>query len=211
MPRPFKELTLEEFLDVLELFPFRPRNGSGPAVIISNRKLEPVYNLEQLIRAAPGILRRHPQARFAIFGDGYLKPELEALAAGEGVSGSVRFAGGIDHDDVPRTLADGDLYVSCSRSDGTSACLLEAMATGLYPVVSDIEANREWIRNNETGALVPLDDPEALAAAVNLALESAEARRQAVVRNRQLIEQKASWAVNMGRIEAAYFRLAGRV
>jgi glycosyltransferase involved in cell wall biosynthesis len=117
----------------------------------------------------------------------------------------------VDHGQIPQLLAQGDLYVSCSRSDGTSACLLEAMATGLFPVVSDIESNRDWIRNKDQGALVPLDAPQLLADAITEALDSVDKRRQAAAANRALIEERASWGANMGRIEALYARLAGSV
>ena len=191
----------------LDLFSFRPRAADGAPVIISNRKLEPVYNVEQLIRAMPAVLRRHPKARARIVGDGFLRPQLEQLAASEGAAASISFEGDVDHGRVPELLAQGDLYVSCSRSDGTSACLLEAMATGLFPVVSDIESNRDWIRSGEQGVLVPLDEPQLLAAAITEALDSAERRRSAAEANRAMIEARASWKTNMNRIEALYARL----
>lgn len=192
-------------------FTYRPRPPGGQAVILSNRRLEPVYNIDQLIRAAPLVLRSHPEARFVIYGEGFLRQELETLAAACGVAGSVDFRGAIDHDQVPPALSGGDIYVSCSRSDGTSACLLEAMATGLYPIVSDIEANRDWIQNNCNGALVPLDDPEALSKALLEALDSPDGRRRAAERNRVIVERRASWEVNMNRIERAYGNLVESV
>jgi glycosyltransferase involved in cell wall biosynthesis len=57
-------------------------------------------------------------------------------------------------------------YVSVSRSDSTSQSLLEGMAAGLLPVVSDIPGNREWVMHRESGLLVPTGDAEALAAAL---------------------------------------------
>ena len=187
----------------------RPRDPRRP-VILSNRRMESVYNIEQLIRAVPMVLREHPGALFMLYGEGSLKPGLESLARAEGVADSVRFLGAIDHDRVPGTLASADVYVSCSRSDGASVSLFEAMASGLYPVVSDIEANRSWI-DGRNGELVPLDDPGAMAEALVRAIDGLATCDPVLIQNRGLIEKKASWSQNMPRMEAAYLRLTGLV
>ena len=60
-------------------------------------------------------------------------------------------------------LHSGSCYISASLSDGTANSLLEAMAAGLFPIVSDIPANREWIADGENGMLFPPGDHMALA------------------------------------------------
>ncbi|HEY3176045.1 MAG TPA: glycosyltransferase family 4 protein [Candidatus Polarisedimenticolia bacterium] len=192
----------------LERFPFSPTRGTGGRpVILSNRRLEAVYNIEQLVRAAPAVLRRYPDVVFQVFGEGSLRRDLEALAKTLGLSASVRFLGVVDHDLVPSTLREADLYVSCSRSDGTSVSLLEAMAAGLYPVVSDIEANRSWITHGANGSLFPLDDSDALSSALSAALASRESLGDLLRANRALVEERASWSSNMHRMRAVYNRL----
>ena len=66
-------------------------------------------------------------------------------------------------DDLPDMLAKADIYVSASRSDGTSLSLLEAMAAGAFPVVSDIPANREWLTGQGDGLLFDVDGDKMLA------------------------------------------------
>ena len=194
-----------------DMFAPAPRSMSrANPVILSNRRLEPIYNIEQLIRAAPLVLQRHPEARFVLYGEGSLRPGLEALARSAGVSEKVTFQGAIDHDRVPETLAGADIYVSCSRSDGASVSLLEAMASGLYPVVSDIEANRRWIEGRN-GELVPLDDHSRMAAALVRAIEALPRCGGVLESNRKLIEREASWRLNMPRMESAYARLTRSV
>jgi len=195
----------------LERFPIvSRRRAAGQAVVLSNRRLEPVYNVEQLLLAAPLVLERFPSVKFEIYGEGGLKPKLEALAASRGVSGSVRFAGIVDHDRIAEVLAGADIYVSCSRSDGASVSLLEAMASGLYPVVSRIEANLPWITDGDNGALVELDDPRALAEALGAAIGSNDGWERTAAINRRIIEERASWSSNMPRIAAIYEDLARR-
>jgi len=198
---------LEKFV-----MPERPRDAARP-VILSNRKLEAVYNIEQMIRAAPRVIASHPGARFVIQGEGSLREPLTALARSEGVASSVVFEGAVDHDRVPASLARADIFVSCSRSDGASVSLLEAMACGLYPIVSDIEANRSWIgpEGGGHGDLVPLDDPDALARAIGRAIDGLASGKTQLSENRTLIMRKASWSSNMPLMEEGYRSLAGAV
>lgn len=188
----------------LERFVLPTRKGDPDRpVIVSVRKLEPVYNIEQLIRAVPLVLEHHPRAEFVIYGEGVLRRELGSLAVTEGVAAKVRFAGSVEHDRIPEILSQGDIYVSCARSDGASVSLLEAMASGLYPIVSDIEANRTWIREGN-GDLVPLDDPPALADRICRAISRLGREGDLRVRNRTLIQERASWSSNMPRMKSVY-------
>jgi glycosyltransferase involved in cell wall biosynthesis len=72
------------------------------------------------------------------------------------------------HGDLPGFLRAADVYVSASSSDGTSSSLLEAMASGLYPVVSDITANRPWVEHGKNGLLFAVGDAASLAEALRL-------------------------------------------
>ena len=67
------------------------------------------------------------------------------------------------HDQLPKTLADSDIYISASASDGTSSSLLEAMACKVFPVVSDIPANHGWVQPGETGYFFESTSAEELA------------------------------------------------
>lgn len=60
--------------------------------------------------------------------------------------------------DIPELLALTDIYVLASRYEGLSRSLMEAMASGAVPVVSDVRGNREMVRHGETGYLLPVRD-----------------------------------------------------
>ena len=196
----------------LDRFPHKPRRfPPGRGVVLSNRKMEPVYNIEQLIRAARLVVDRFPEVSFKLYGDGSLRGDLASLSRALGLGEHVIFAGAVDHVLVATTLEQSDLYVSCSRSDGTSVSLLEAMASGLYPIVSDIEANRSWIRNRENGLLFRLDDPASLADAICSIVAVGGAPGTVLAANRSLVEKEADWATNMPRIREVYKTLSGTV
>ena len=101
--------------------------------------------------------RASPQARLVIAGDGIAHARSSsALAAPAPAAGRVRFVGRLE----PRELAElarraPTSTLSASLSDSTSVSLLEAMAAGAVPVVSDIEGNREWVRRGRGRAAVP--------------------------------------------------------
>lgn len=194
----------------LDRFPFRPRRWEADRVVVlSNRKMESVYNIEQLIRAAGIVNARFPEVRFRLYGDGSLRSELISLAASLGLQERVSFPGTVDHDQIASTLQQADIYISCSRSDGTSVSLLEAMASGLYPIVSDIEANRSWIRDRQNGRLFELDNPGALADAICSVLSQGGAPGDSLTANRNAVEIQADWGTNMPRMAGIYNQLAG--
>ena len=130
-----------------------------------------------LLRAWPAVLERVPDAELLLVGDGPARVALEAQSAPQ-----VRFEGA--RDDTSDWLAAADVVALPSRWEGLSLVMLEAMASGRSVVSSDVAGARESLEG--AGAIVPVADPQALAAAIaerledpGLALrEGAEARRR---------------------------------
>jgi len=103
------------------------------------------------------------------------------------------------------------VYLSASRSDSTSQSLLEAMAAGALPVVSDIAGNREWVGEGERGErelgvarFFSAGDPAGLAAAIERALSDPAWAASARERNARTIAARGDWHVNLARIEACF-------
>ena len=127
--------------DFLEVGRSRERSlslDSGPITILSNRNLLPIYNVSLLIRAIPIVLQEEPNTKFFIAGDGPERDHLEKEAKKLNVNSSLQFLGRVPHEEMPNLLARADIYISTSLYDGTSVSLLEAMACGTFPVVTDI-------------------------------------------------------------------------
>lgn len=178
----------------------------GPRVLC-NRKMEAVYNLPTVVDAFARVSISLPRARLTLAGDGSLRPSLEKAVRKGPAAPAIRFVGDVPHASVPGLLRDHDLFVSMALSDTTSVSLLEAMACGLFPIVSDIPANREWITHGANGFVVPARDAGALARAIVDAWRDADLRTSARRENTQIIEARADWQRNMSVVDELFRRL----
>jgi glycosyltransferase involved in cell wall biosynthesis len=207
-PKKMLEVVMGVEDDYLRLAAVAPPPARRDPLIVSLRSLaRPLYNVEVVVRAMPEVLRAQPDARLVIGNDGALRPDLERLAAELGISPSVEFVGVVER---PKQLAEllgrAAVYVSVPSSDGTSATLLEAMAAGAFPVVSDLPSNSEWI--DETGGdVVPVGGVPQLAAAIVRGLSQPDLRERAATRNLEVVRRRGLWEANMARVEDAYRRL----
>lgn len=124
-------------------------------------RLHPAKDQANLIRAFTRVGQAHPLVRLVLIGDGALRDELKALAQTEGLADRIHFLG--DRGDVPDLLRGLDLFVLSSRTEGYSMALLEACATALPIVATDVGGNSEIVRDGVNGRLVPAENPHALA------------------------------------------------
>ncbi len=118
---------------------------------------------DTLVRAFSMLQSRFPDAGLAIVGEGALRNRLEALVSKLGVEDSVFITG--YRRDVPSLLKELDLFVLPSRWEGMPYVLMEAMASGMPAVATDVNGSRDIMEHGKTGLVVPRDDPGALASA----------------------------------------------
>ncbi len=180
-----------------------------PLTLVSTRQLERYYNFATLLEAVRLVRREVPEVRYLLAGEGGAREELEAASRRGGLEGAVRFLGAVARAELPSLLRSAHLYVSAVPTDGTSSSLLEAMACGVVPVVTDNAPNRCWIHDGEGGRLVPARDTEGYARAIVTAWKDLEWRREARRVNREKIVASASWKRNMARFLDAYRALVG--
>jgi len=162
--------------------------------VVSLRQLEPVYDVATLVEALPAVRRAVPGLVVTIAGDGPERPRLEARVRALGLADVVRFAGRVAHDALPALLATAAVCVSTARSDSTSVSLLEAMAAGATPVVTDLPGNREWIADGAEGRLFPPGDAARLAALLVETLGDPAFRVRARAAARTTVETRGDFA-----------------
>ncbi|HEV8128371.1 MAG TPA: glycosyltransferase family 4 protein [Candidatus Eisenbacteria bacterium] len=187
------------------------RAKSPEARILWTRSLEPLYDPETFVKALGLLRRRGVPFRATIAGKGPLRGALESLAKDLEIAGAVRFVGWVGEDELRALYREHEIYVSLSRSDSTSQSLLEAMAAGLSPVVSDIAGNREWIVHREHGLLVPVGDALAVACAVEEIVRApADGIGASLARqSRAAVAERARFADTVALTEARLHDLAG--
>ena len=134
--------------------------------VLWTRQLEALYDPGTFVRALGIVSRKGVAFRATMAGAGPLRADLESLARHEGIAEHLVFTGWVEGETLLALYRGHDAYVSLSRSDSTSQSLLEGMAAGLAPVVSDIAGNREWITHRREGLLVPVGDAQAVACAL---------------------------------------------
>lgn len=127
-------------------------------------RLVALKNHRQLVRLLPRLRRHYPEVRLVLVGGGPEEAALREEARALGVSQAVVFAG--PRDDVAALLPAFDVFALPSRTEGLSIALLEACASGTPVVATRVGGNPEIIRHGETGLLVPVDDDDAMAAAL---------------------------------------------
>jgi glycosyltransferase involved in cell wall biosynthesis len=173
--------------------------------IISLRSFEPVYNLEILIKAIPLVLKEISSAKFVLAGKGSEEENLKKLVKESGVEKSVEFVGLISQENLPKYLQESSVYVSTSLSDaGIASSTAEAMACGLPCIITDFGDNKDWIKNNESGFLMPSKDYKFLAEKIIYLLKNPEERVKLAKNARKVIEEKNNYYKEMEKMEKLY-------
>lgn len=177
--------------------------------IFSCRQLEKLYDVETLLLALER-LKNKPNWRALILGTGSQRRRLEKRSQELGLASRVSFFGKVPLADYQRLLLTSDIYVSTALSDSTSVSLLEAMASRLACVVTEIPGNSEWITVMENGLTFVPKHNEMLAFLLNKLLDDEELRLRLSEQAPERVGKKGIWDENMADVEEAFLKLAGQ-
>ena len=118
-----------------------------------------------LIEAVALLKDKHPQIKLLLVGEGNLRSRLERQVQNLGLCANVSLLG--ERNDIADLLNVFDVYVMSSRWEGVGRALTEAMYWGLPVVATAVNGAKELILHEETGLVVPTQDPQAMAAAID--------------------------------------------
>jgi glycosyltransferase involved in cell wall biosynthesis len=164
--------------------------------VLSLRSWEPVYGVDTVLKGFAAAAAVEPRLRLTLLSGGSLAPQIQRLLDQHGLRDRVTLGGQVPQRDLPRYYQQADLYLSASRSDGSSISLLEALACGVPALVSDIPGNREWIQPGEQGWLFPVGDSAALAEGLLRVVNQPDTLARMRTAARRLAEERADWSKN---------------
>ena len=188
-------------------FHFRRRTPLRP-VFMTNRGLEPLYNVGCVLRAFAIIQRRYPDASLTIAHDGPCRLHLEALAV-ELALNNVRFIGKVPPERIPQLYDGADLYICSPDIDNMPGSLLECFASGLPVIATKAGGIPYIVADQVTGFLAPCNDHAALAAQALRLLDNPQAALDAAARAHAECA-RYSWAAIGPQWLALYRQLSGR-
>lgn len=141
-------------------------------------RLFPLKGHNQLMDAAPEIVRRVPNVRFFLIGDGVLLEHLQKRASEYGILENFVFAGLIDRERIPEMISAMDVVVHTSLREGLARVLPQSLAMGKPCVAFDIDGAREVVIDGKTGYLVKAFDSTTLAERVSQLLADSDLRKE---------------------------------
>jgi glycosyltransferase involved in cell wall biosynthesis len=175
-------------------------------VVLTVARLVPLKNIPLLVDAV-AIVREHvPTVHLVIVGDGPEREKIAVRVAERDLGDCVTFAGSIAHRDTPAFYRAADLFALSSQFDNSPNALLEAMASGLPVVCTDVGGVREFVADPAGGTVVPPGDAAALAAGIERYL-SGDRAGTAGAHNRAVAVAEYSWRVSAERLLAVYQRV----
>jgi len=177
-------------------------------------RISPWKGQHIFLQAAALVRRRHPQARFqvigsALFSEHEYEREVRALASSLRLGGSVEFTG--FRSDVQEMIGKLDVLVHASTTgEPFGQVIVEGMAAGKPVVATRGGGVPEIVLDGQTGVLVPMGDPQAMAEAILSLLDDPAAARRLGRMGRQRVGEHFTTALTARRVEAVYARLLDR-
>jgi glycosyltransferase involved in cell wall biosynthesis len=161
-------LSAQVIPNIVDLSRFKPAPardfGTAPHLIVT-RNLEPIYDIPTAIRAFALVREAFPAAKLTVAGSGPELPRLQELVAELGLGECVRFSGRIDNADIPALYASADCVLNPSTVDNMPISILEAHASGVPVVSTNVGGIPDIVEDGVTALLVPASDHRAMAQA----------------------------------------------
>ncbi|MBI2038962.1 MAG: glycosyltransferase family 4 protein [Candidatus Niyogibacteria bacterium] len=177
-------------------------------IVITASRLVPKNGVDTLIRALALPPKNHREHAM-IAGTGFQETSLKALARELEIEKRVHFLGDLDHDELARWYSAAHVFARPSRSEGLGSAFLEAMAAGLPAIGTAVGGIPDFLKHNETGVLVKVDDPHDLAYQLRHLFYDADFRARVAETGRALARDHYSWDGVANKMNGIFYRLIG--
>ena len=157
---------VSNIVDTARFTPAQQKSDAGAPHLVVTRNLEAIYDIATALKAFALVHLEFPSAVMTIAGEGPLRAQLEAQAAQLGIAQSVTFAGRIDNASIPALYRRAHVFLNPSRVDNMPNSVLEALASGVPVVSTNVGGVPFMVEQEQAALLVAPGDAEAMARAV---------------------------------------------
>jgi len=184
---------------------FSPNPTNGKSLLYIGRF---VHNngIQDLLTALPVILESHPDAEIHLVGSGPLGEEVQKTIRSSGLSDSVTIYDYVE--DISEMYDRASVFCRPSYSEGLPLTMLEAMASGVPPIVTSIAGVPEVVTNHETGVLLEPGNPDEVEQAVITLFDDAALRARLATNAREYITENLTWEQRTERVMEVYGQVA---
>lgn len=175
----------------VDLNKFKPNFSENGKTIITASRLVPKNGVEDLVEAIYHVKEKVPDIKLLIIGIGPLEERLKSKA--KDLKDTVIFLGKISPDELPEYLAQADIFVRPSRSEGLGTAFLEAMASGLPIIGTPVGGIPDFLTDGETGIFCKPSNSKDLADKILKLIADKPLRQKLSENGRRLVEQKYNW------------------
>ncbi|MBB5018887.1 glycosyltransferase involved in cell wall biosynthesis [Chitinivorax tropicus] len=159
-------LVIPNIIDLSRFTPRQPQPGKVDKHVIVTRNLEPIYDIPTALQAFARVRQQLPSAQMTVAGSGPELANLQQLAQTLGIADAVHFVGRIDNDQMSALYTSADLMLNPSTIDNMPISILEAFASNVPVVSTDVGGVPFIAEHGRTALLVPARDADAMAAAM---------------------------------------------
>ncbi len=182
-----------------------PHDTSEPHILVA-RNLEPIYDNMTALRAFRIVRDQLPSARLTIAGSGSERAALEHMARLFNIEAAVHFPGRVDNEHMPELYRWADVMINPSIADNMPISILEALASGVPVVSTNVGGVPFLVESGKTALLVPPGDPQAMAQALMQVLTLPDLARSLSEAGLETVQQY-TWQCVRERLFRVYDRL----
>lgn len=202
-----KEKKLKQIYNGVNLSQFKPGAHNQDSIkLITVGRMEPVKDPLTILDAIKQLIPKFPNIQLTVVGDGSMIEMIKSHAKFLNIENNVICVG--ERQDINILLAQSDIFVQTSLVEGISNTVLEAMASALPVVATDVGGNPELIETGVTGTLVPAKDVDSLVTALSYYCEDRNRRIEHGLNGRGRVEAKFSLQKMIDQYDKLYQRIA---
>lgn len=183
------------------------KEGNAKTIVFVGR-LHPVKGVQYLIEAMSIIHLETPDVKLVLVGDGVERSNLEELAERLELNGCIQFVGQVPQERIPQIMHQADVFALSSLSESFGIVNLEAMATGLPIVATNVGGIPDIVEERVNGYLVNAKSPDEIADRILILLQNDEMREEISANNKEKAEL-FTWDKVTGTVEKIYFECPG--